>query len=96
MSTQLIQINTQAGKPVMAGDTKITPFSQSVRLMIPGQLIGFIYNRPVSLLATSPDGQEQVIPIPDVTRRVQFSLLGIAFAWVMLLITLKFILKRRK
>jgi len=96
VSTQLIQINTQAGKPVMAGDTKITPFSQSVRLMIPGQLIGFIYNRPVSLLATSPDGQEQVIPIPDVTRRVQFSLLGIAFAWVMLLITLKFILKRRK
>lgn len=95
MSTQFIQINTQAGKPVMAGNTKITPFSQSVRLMVPGKLIGLIYNRPVSLLATSPDGQEQVIAIPDVTRRIQFTLLGIAFAWMMLLIALKFILNRR-
>jgi hypothetical protein len=95
LANPLLQIETRPGQAMMAGGKKITPFSQSVRLVLPGRQAGFIYNRPVSILATYPDGQEEVIPVKDVTRQVQLALLGIALAWTALLMFLSIIMKRR-
>lgn len=95
MANPMFQIETKAGTPVRVGNATLTPFSQSVQIGIPGKPIGVIYNRPVSVLATTPDGEEQVIQVPDVTRRIQVSLLAVAFAWAMLLVFYELIMKRR-
>lgn len=76
--TQWMHFETQSGNPVTVKGTTLTPFSQALRIQIPGLNGGLVWNRPVSVLAVSPDGQEQVIPIPDITRMIQLGLLGVS------------------
>jgi hypothetical protein len=71
-----IVIETKAGQPIQDGKTTITPYSQSLRIQIPGVNGGLIWNRPVSILAASEDGQEEIIPVPDVTRQVLWAIIG--------------------
>jgi hypothetical protein len=72
----LIEIETHAGEPIQAGLLKVTPFSKALILRLPGFPGGLIWNRPASLLVQTADGQEQVLPVADVTRRAQWLLLG--------------------
>lgn len=72
----LLQIENNAGTPVTAGRTRIIPFAQSVRLDFPGFPGGVVWNRPLSILAVSANGDEQVIRVVDVTRRIQIALLA--------------------
>lgn len=76
MPKNFFSIETKAGKPVMVGGTRVIPFARVLRIQFPGVQGGFIWNRPVSVLATTPDGEEQVLPIPDVTRDAQLKILG--------------------
>jgi hypothetical protein len=73
---RFLSIETRGGEPISAAGYQITPFAQWVRIQIPGLYGGLIWNRPVSVLAVSPDGQEQVIPVRDATRLAQVGLLG--------------------
>ncbi len=66
----------KAGPPIQARDKTLTPFIKTWRLQAPGSPGGLTWNRPASVLVHSADGQEQVLPIPDLTRRVIWSLLG--------------------
>ena len=75
-----IQTETKAGGAITIGETKIVPFSKSVRVQIPGWQGGLIWNRPASLLVVSSDGEEQIIPIVDVTRQALWALLGVSLA----------------
>jgi len=86
-----IQTETKAGDAITMGETKIVPFSKSVRVQIPGLHGGLIWNRPASLLVTSSDGEEQIIPIVDVTRQALWALLGASTAvfLLMMLISLR-------
>ena len=70
-----IKFETHAGNAVQVGTYQITPFVQTLRIEIPGMLGGLIWNRPVSVLARSASGQEQVLPVQDITRQVQLALL---------------------
>ncbi len=67
---------TMPGKTIQAGENKITPFSQAIRLTLPGVKGGLIWNRPVSVIVQGADGSEQVLPVVDITRTVQLTLLG--------------------
>ena len=71
-----LQIENRAGNPVTTGGTRIIPFAQSVRLDLPGLPGGVVWNRPLSVLAVSANGDEQVIRIVDATRRIQIALLA--------------------
>ena len=75
-----ITTETRAGETITMGGTKIVPFSKSVRVQIPGLHGGLIWNRPASLLVVSSDGNEQIIPIVDVTRRALWAMLGVSLA----------------
>jgi hypothetical protein len=66
-----LQVETCPGKTLQVGKTRLIPFAQSYRLIIPGFPGGLVWNRPVSVLTVYPDGSEVVTPIPDVTRRIQ-------------------------
>jgi hypothetical protein len=72
-----IRYEIQTGEPYLAGDTRITPFARVLRIQLPGPFKGLIWNRPTSVLVKTPDGQEQIIPVRDVTRQAQLALLGI-------------------
>ena len=76
-----LAIETFPGETIQAGKTKITPFSQAVKFMLPGSRGGLIWNRPVSVLVQGDDGSEYVLPVVDVTRIAQLALLGIGLAF---------------
>ena len=80
-----ITIETMPGETIQAGTNKITPFSQAVKLILPGSMGGLIWNRPVSVLVQGADDSEQVLPVVDVTRIAQLALLGIGLAGGILL-----------
>ena len=85
MPERLLNFEQKAGDPIIVGDYRIIPFAQSLRLQFPGwRLGGVIWNRPASVLVMTPDGQEKVLPVHDITRRVQLSLLGAGIVAVLL------------
>ena len=73
---QFIHTETISGETVSAGGNKITPFSRSLVIQFPGGQGGLIWNRPVSILAQTSDGNEEILQITDVTRQVQWALLA--------------------
>ncbi|HNB51866.1 MAG TPA: hypothetical protein PK530_07980 [Anaerolineales bacterium] len=70
-----LQFETHAGDPIQAGQTRLIPFAQTVRLTFPAG--GFTWHRPTAILAQTPDGKEIVLSVPDVTRTAQWTLLGL-------------------
>lgn len=71
-----LRVENKAGIPVNTAGTRLIPFSQSVQIDFPGFPGGVVWNRPTSILAVSPTGDEQVIRVVDVTRRIQIAILA--------------------
>jgi len=81
-----MSMETKAGQTIEVGDTRITPFSKVLKLQAPfSRKIRLVWNRPASVLVTDPAGNEQVLPVQDVTRRAQVMILGAAFSFVLLM-----------
>ena len=73
-----VQIETHAGQPIEAANgLRITPFARSVTLRLPGFPSGIIWNRPTAVLVQSANGDEEVLPVQDLTRRRQLTYLGV-------------------
>ncbi|MBN1148445.1 MAG: hypothetical protein JXA78_14390 [Anaerolineales bacterium] len=80
---KFLSIETHSGATLQRGGYQVTPFSQAVRLQMPGLHGGVIWNRPLSILVVANDGEEQVLPVRDPTRLAILALLGAAlFAWL--------------
>lgn len=81
MAGPWIQMETRAGEPVTAGGNILIPMARVLRVMLPGMPAGgLIWNRPSAVVVRSADGQEQVLPVRDVTRQAQWALFGVALA----------------
>jgi hypothetical protein len=78
-----IQVKTGVGQPVIAGDTVVTPQFQALIVRLP--IGGFVWNRPTAVLVER-DGQTERLPIRDITRIAQLSLLG--FSLVLSIVSL--------
>jgi len=78
----ILSFETQAGEPIRHGSITLVPFARTWRILFQWQFpginsgFGLAWSRPVSVLAVTDDGQEQVIPVRDVTRQAQVGLLG--------------------
>ncbi len=88
MANKFISLETYAGEQIQSGERKILPFSQALTIQLPFFNGGFIWNRPVSILDTAPDGSERVIRIYDVTRIAQILLwslgtIGALLIWLL-------------
>jgi hypothetical protein len=69
------QRQTVLGDPITIGDVTITPQSQALAIRWSGG--GWVWNRPLAVLVER-DGETERIPIVDVTRVAQWTLLGIS------------------
>jgi hypothetical protein len=77
MLNSIVKLENRAGVPITAGAQRIRLTSQTLRIKIPGWSNGgLIWNRPVSVTAQNADGEEQTVPIADVTRIVLLAILG--------------------
>ena len=75
----LFEVKVRGGEPVTFRGVTLTPFARAVTVNFPGNIPGvrggLVWNKPVTVLAQTPDGQEQILHIHDVTR---LALLGIS------------------
>jgi hypothetical protein len=88
----VIQCQTVSGEQVTVGDVTLTPQSQALTVRWPNG--GFVWNRPTAVLVER-GGQTERVPIVDVTRVAQLTLLGlgIVFSIVTLMLSIR---KRRE
>lgn len=96
MPNRLIRFETHAGVPVKTGETRLIPFTKALVIQIPGLPGGLVWNRPVSVLEISPDGQERLLPIEDKTRQVQISLFAATLLSIAALSTIFAIINKQK
>jgi hypothetical protein len=64
-----------SAEPVTVDDVTVTPRSRALVVRLPKG--GLVWNRPTAVLVEQ-DGQVRRIPIVDLTRILQISLLGLA------------------
>ena len=74
MSAIESEIKTGASRQV--GNFELTPMSQVLKVQIPGYHAGLIWNRPKAVVVRTPDGQEKVLPVTDVTRVAIWAILA--------------------
>mgnify|MGYP001557495645 CR=1 FL=1 len=87
----IFSLETHSAEPVTVGDIRLTPQSQALTIRWP--LGGFVWNRPVAVLAERGDESER-IPIVDVTLVAQVALLALGAAFA--ITTLLFSATRRR
>jgi hypothetical protein len=68
-----------AGAPIQAGQARLVPIETSIRWQPPGMWSVLLWKRPTAVLVQHPDCTEEMLPIQDVTRQAQLTLLGIGF-----------------
>lgn len=86
MSTSLFRVETLTGQAIRVKNTEIRVRSQVIQFRLPVANGGMIWNRPVAVVVRAPDGQEQILSVPDLTRITVLILAGLCFASMFLLI----------
>jgi hypothetical protein len=71
-----IEREIKTGDTRQVGDLEITPLTQVLKIHLPGHHAGLIWNRPKAVIVRSSDGQENILPVRDVTRLVIWSMLA--------------------
>jgi hypothetical protein len=84
MPTSLIRFETLTGQPVKIKDTQLRVRSQVLQLRFPLISGGLIWNRPVAVLVRTADGQDQILPVRDLTRTAMLTLLLVGLAGMFL------------
>jgi hypothetical protein len=87
----VIQWQTVSGEAVKVGDVALTPQSHALTVRWPNG--GFVWNRPVAVLVER-GGQTERIPVVDVTRIAQLTLLGLGFVFT--IVTLMLSIRKRR
>ena len=82
MQTSMFQIETLTSSRITVQGTQVRLRSLLVRLRCPAIHGGVIWNRPVAVVVRTLDGDESILPIPDVTRTALLALAGLCFAGV--------------
>jgi hypothetical protein len=77
MSTKLIDVENQAGEVIPAGEHKLIPIAQRVKIQPPGFGGLLLWTRPTAVVVHSVEGEKVVLPIQDVTRLAQLALVSL-------------------
>jgi len=71
-----IETEIRTGETMQVGDYQITPTTRVLKIRLPGHRGGLIWNRPKAVTVRTSDGQENILPVRDVTRLVIWSMLA--------------------
>ena len=77
----LIQLENRVGNPIKTGHYLIIPIEASLQFQPPGMRGFFFWKKPSSMIVQYPDGSDEVIEVPDVTRQAQIIIVGIALVF---------------
>jgi len=89
MQSSILSIETRSSPPITIQDARVSVHSQVVKLRFPIVNGGLIWNRPVAIRIRTADGREKIAPIADVTRTVMFTLVGLCFTVMFVLMVLR-------
>ena len=84
-ASPMYDVEINIGEPILYHGGQLIPFSHSRVFRSQWSRAVLIWNRPAAVLVKKDGGEEQVIPIIDVTRRWQAGLIGGAFIAVLFL-----------
>jgi hypothetical protein len=89
MASSWLSLETRAGRLIQIRGVKVIPFSQTLVIRLPFIHGGLVWNRPAALWMQNADGQEQIVPVRDITRMrvltwLGVGLLGSSLAWLAL------------
>ena len=74
-----IDAKTQAGQPIKVGNLEIVPLVRKLRMQPPDFRAILLWGTPKAVIVQDSDGNQEVLPIQDVTRKVQLLLMGFGF-----------------
>ena len=74
----LLQLENHVNKPIKVGQYEIVPIEGTLQFQPPGMRGFFFWRKPSSLVVQHPDGSDEVLDIPDITRQAQISLVSFA------------------
>jgi hypothetical protein len=75
----MVTVFHRFGKPSTHSGRVLTPRTRAMLLRFPGLRGGFVWNRPAGVLVDE-NGERVAVDTPDVTRRIQWTLLGLGAA----------------
>ncbi len=81
----ILEREIRTGETIQAGHYQITPQTNVLRVHMPGQRAGLIWNRPRAVIVRTDDGREVSLPVRDVTRIAIWSMLAGGLAGVILI-----------
>lgn len=85
MLPRLFHIETLTGQPLNLNGVQLRLRSQVLQIRLPTANVGLIWNRPIAVVLSRPDGQEQILPIRDVTRTAVLALLAFSVGSIFIL-----------
>ena len=88
----IVHWQTISGDRVKIGDVALSPQSKALTIRWPNG--GLVWNRPVAVLVERDTGTER-IPIVDVTRMAQLTLLGLSIVFSIIALVLSARQRRR-
>ena len=77
MAETFIRWEIRTGEPLQAAGWQILPVSRALVIQSQRFPAGLVWNRPNAVSVRTADGQEQMLPIYNETRRQQLILLGV-------------------
>jgi hypothetical protein len=75
----MVTVFHKFGKPSTHSGRVLTPRTRAMLLRFPGLRGGFVWNRPAGVIVDE-NGERVTVPTRDVTRFVQWTLLGLGAA----------------
>ena len=72
----IIETEINTGDARRVGLLELTPVNQILKIQVPGNRIGLIWNRPKAVVVRGNDGQEEILPVRDVTRIAIWAMLA--------------------
>jgi hypothetical protein len=89
MQTSMLRVETLTSPPITIQDARVHVRSQVIQLRFPAIHGGVIWNRPVAVVVRLVNGQEETVPIPDVTRAVMLTLAGLCLTGMLVRIFIR-------
>jgi hypothetical protein len=72
----LLNVETHPEQPIAAQGIRLLPFAQCMTLRFPFTNFHVTWTRPVSVLVTGSNGEDQVLLVRDATRQIVWTLYG--------------------